>query len=64
VPPEQEQRDAATYQFVAALGGAISAANYPVTMVGETMPATSRACGLENQILALTSSPNRRAMHD
>jgi hypothetical protein len=53
VPPEQEQRDAATYQLVAALGGAISAANYPVTMVGETMAATSRAYGLDNQILAL-----------
>ena len=64
MPPEQEQRDAAAYQLVAALGGAIFAANYPVTMVSETMAATSRAYGLENQILALTSSPNRRAMHD
>ena len=53
MPPEQEQRDAAAYQFVAALGGAMAAANYPVTMVGETMAATSRAYGLENQILAL-----------
>ena len=53
MPPEQEHRDAAAYQFVAALGGAMAAANYPVTMVGETMAATSRAYGLENQILAL-----------
>jgi hypothetical protein len=53
VPPEQEHRDAAAYQFVAALGGAMAAADYPVTMVGETMAATSRAYGLENQILAL-----------
>jgi hypothetical protein len=53
VPPEQEHRDAAAYQFVAALGGAMAAANYPVTMVGETTAATSRPYGLENQILAL-----------
>jgi uncharacterized membrane protein YjjP (DUF1212 family) len=53
VPSEREQRDAEAYQFVAALGGAMAAANYPVTMVGETMAATSRTCGLENQILAL-----------
>jgi uncharacterized membrane protein YjjB (DUF3815 family) len=45
VPSEREQRDAAAYQFVAALGGAMAAANYPVTMVGETMAATSRAYG-------------------
>ena len=51
--PNQEHRDAAAYQFAAALGGATAAANYPVTMVGETMAATSRAYGLENQILAL-----------
>jgi hypothetical protein len=53
VPPEQEHCDAAGYQFVAALGGAMAAANYPVTMVGETTAATSRAHLLENQILAL-----------
>jgi hypothetical protein len=53
VPPEQEHRDAAAYQFVAALGGAMAGATYPVTMVGETMAATSRAYGLEKQILAL-----------
>jgi uncharacterized membrane protein YjjP (DUF1212 family) len=53
VPPEQEHRDAAAYQFVAALGGAMAAADYPVTMVGETMAPASRAYALENQILAL-----------
>jgi hypothetical protein len=53
VPPEQEHRDTAAYQFVAALRGATAAANYPVTTVGETMAAASRADGLENQILAL-----------
>ena len=53
MPSEQEQRDAAAYQFVAALGGTMASANYPVTMVRETMAATSRAYGLENQILAL-----------
>ncbi len=53
MPLEQEHRDAAAYQFVAALRGATAAANYPVTTVGETMAAASRAYGLENQILAL-----------
>jgi hypothetical protein len=53
VPSEQVQRDAAAYKFVAALGAAMAAANYRVTMVGETMAATSLAYGLENQMLAL-----------
>jgi uncharacterized membrane protein (DUF485 family) len=53
VPPEQEHRDAAAYEFVAALGGAKTAADYPVTMVGEMTAAALRAYALENQILAL-----------
>jgi uncharacterized membrane protein YjjB (DUF3815 family) len=53
VPSEQDQRDAATYQFVAALGAAMASANYPVTMVRDAMAATSRAYGLDVQLLAL-----------
>jgi uncharacterized membrane protein YjjP (DUF1212 family) len=53
VPLQEVDRNAAASRFVAALGAAMAAANYPVTMVGETMAATSRAYGLENQILAL-----------
>ena len=51
MPPEPD--DAAAMQFVAALGAAMAAANYPVTMVRNTMVATSRAYGLETQYLAL-----------
>jgi uncharacterized membrane protein YjjP (DUF1212 family) len=53
VPSKQDERNAAATRFVAALGAAMAAANYPVTMVGETMAATSRAYGLDNQFLAL-----------
>jgi uncharacterized membrane protein YjjP (DUF1212 family) len=53
VPSQQELRAAAANRFVAALGAAMAAANYPVTMVRETMAATSRAYGLDNQFLAL-----------
>jgi hypothetical protein len=53
VPSEQDQRDAAAYQFVAALGAAMASANYPVTMVRDAMAATSRAYGLDVQLLAL-----------
>jgi uncharacterized membrane protein YjjP (DUF1212 family) len=53
VPSEQDQRDAATYQFVAALGAAMASANYPVTMVRDAMAATSRAYGLDVQLLDL-----------
>ena len=45
--------NAAASQFVAALGAAMSAANYPVTMVRTVMSATSNAYGLDNQFLAL-----------
>ena len=51
MPPEPD--DAASMQFVAALGAAMAAANYPVTMVRNTMVATSRAYGLDTQYLAL-----------
>jgi hypothetical protein len=66
VPPEQEHRDAAACQFVAALRGAMAAANYPVTMVGETMAAVGVQTGLLlwRAAIQLTSSPNRRPMHD
>jgi uncharacterized membrane protein YjjP (DUF1212 family) len=53
VPSEQEQRAATASQFVAALGGAMAAANYPVTMVRAVMEQTSRAYGLDHQFLAL-----------
>jgi uncharacterized membrane protein YjjP (DUF1212 family)/uncharacterized membrane protein YjjB (DUF3815 family) len=53
VPSEQDQRNAAAYQFVAALGAAMASANYPVTMIGDAMAATSRAYGLDVQLLAL-----------
>ena len=48
-----DQRDAAAYQFVAALGAAMASANYPVTMIRDAMAATSRAYGLDVQLLAL-----------
>jgi uncharacterized membrane protein YjjP (DUF1212 family) len=40
-------------RFVAALGAAMASANYPVTMVRNTMVAVSRQYGLDNQFLAL-----------
>jgi uncharacterized membrane protein YjjP (DUF1212 family) len=43
----------AASRFVAALGAAMAAANYPVTLVRGTMAATSKAYGLDNQFLAL-----------
>lgn len=52
VPAAETDRSEAM-RFVAALGAAMSAANYPVTMVGHTMAATSRAYGLDAQLLAL-----------
>jgi uncharacterized membrane protein YjjP (DUF1212 family) len=48
-----EQPDVAAPQFVAALGAAMSAANYPVTMVHQVMEQTSRAYGLDHAFLAL-----------
>jgi uncharacterized membrane protein YjjP (DUF1212 family) len=53
VPSEVDERNAAAGQFVAALGGAMAAANYPVTMVRAVMEQTSRAYGLDHQFLAL-----------
>jgi uncharacterized membrane protein YjjP (DUF1212 family) len=40
-------------QFVAALGAAMAAANYPVTMVHLVMEQTARAYGLDHEFLAL-----------
>ena len=40
-------------QFVAALGAAMAAANYPVTMVHRVMEQTARAYGLDHEFLAL-----------
>jgi hypothetical protein len=37
VPSEEDERNAAASQFVATLGGAMAAANYPVTMVRGVM---------------------------
>jgi uncharacterized membrane protein YjjP (DUF1212 family) len=48
-----EQPDVAAPQFVAALGAAMSAANYPVTMVHRVMEQTARAYGLDHEFLAL-----------
>lgn len=45
--------DAKAGQFVAALGAAMSAANYPVSLVRNTMDATSKAYGLDHQFLTL-----------
>ncbi|HEX2401881.1 MAG TPA: threonine/serine exporter family protein [Mycobacterium sp.] len=53
MPSEVDERNAAAGQFVAALGGAMAAANYPVTMVRAVMEQTSRAYGLDHQFLAL-----------
>jgi uncharacterized membrane protein YjjP (DUF1212 family) len=48
-----EQPEVAAPQFVAALGAAMSAANYPVTMVHRVMEQTARAYGLDHAFLAL-----------
>ena len=40
-------------RFVAAVGATMAAANYPVTIVRAIMDGTSRACGLDNEFLAL-----------
>jgi uncharacterized membrane protein YjjP (DUF1212 family) len=48
-----EQADVAAPQFVAALGAAMAAANYPVTMVHRVMEQTARAYGLDHEFLAL-----------
>jgi uncharacterized membrane protein YjjP (DUF1212 family) len=53
VPSGEVDRDAAAGQFVAALGAAMAAANYPVTMVRGVMEQTSKAYGLDHQFLAL-----------
>jgi uncharacterized membrane protein YjjP (DUF1212 family)/uncharacterized membrane protein YjjB (DUF3815 family) len=53
VPSDQDQRAATASQFVAALGAAMAAANYPVNMVRGVMAETSRAYGLDHQFLAL-----------
>jgi hypothetical protein len=45
--------DAEAMRFVAGLGAAMASANYPVTMVRNTMVANSRQFGLDNQFLAL-----------
>jgi uncharacterized membrane protein YjjP (DUF1212 family) len=48
-----EQPDVAAPRFVAALGAAMAAANYPVTMVHRVMEQTARAYGLDHEFLAL-----------
>jgi uncharacterized membrane protein YjjP (DUF1212 family) len=48
-----EPADVAAPQFVAALGAAMAAANYPVTMVHQVMEQTARAYGLDHEFLAL-----------
>ena len=57
MPSDSDDRsvaaDAKASQFVATLGAAMAAANYPVTLVRATMAATSKAYGLDNQFLAL-----------
>lgn len=53
MPSEQEQQTATSGEFVATLGAAMASANYPVTMIRETMAATARAYGLDSQIFAL-----------
>ena len=45
--------DAEAMRFVAGLGAAMASANCRVTMVRNTMVATSRAYGLDNQFLTL-----------
>jgi hypothetical protein len=85
VPPEQEHRDAAVYQLVAALGGAMAAVPGSLGFMGVTqllgahstavftatlIAMMSIAVGVQTGLLLwraaiqLTSSPNRRAMHD
>lgn len=44
---EQYRRDTTAIRFVAQLGAAMASANYPVTIVCETMAATSRADGFD-----------------
>jgi uncharacterized membrane protein YjjP (DUF1212 family) len=51
--PMTDESDAAALQFVAGLGAAMASANYPVTMVRDTMVTASQAYGLDNQYLAL-----------
>jgi uncharacterized membrane protein YjjP (DUF1212 family) len=53
VPSDDDAAAAAASRFVAALGAAMAAANYPVTLVRSTMAATSKSYGLDNQFLAL-----------
>ncbi|HTI75871.1 MAG TPA: threonine/serine exporter family protein, partial [Mycobacterium sp.] len=48
-----ERDDVAAPQFVAALGAAMAAANYPVTLVRNVMQQTARAYGLDHEFLAL-----------
>ena len=86
MPPEQEQRDAATYQLVAALGGALATlvpgslgfmgvtqllgAHSTAVFTATLISMMSIAVGVQTGLLLwraairLTSSPNRRAMHD
>jgi uncharacterized membrane protein YjjP (DUF1212 family) len=52
VPSKDIDRHEAA-RFVAALGAAMSAANYPATMVRDVMAATSKSYGLDHQFLAL-----------
>lgn len=51
--PGRDVDDAAAMQFVAGLGAAMASANYPVTIVNDTMASTSRVYGLQSRYLAL-----------
>ena len=79
MPSEDVDQHAAASRFVAALGAAMSASNYPVTMVRGVMAATSKAyvismmsiaVGVQTglllwrAIIQLSDAPNRRAFHD
>jgi hypothetical protein len=64
-----EQRNAAASQFVAALGATMAAANYAV-FTATLISMMSIAVGVQTGLLLfraaiqLTSSPNRRVIHD
>jgi hypothetical protein len=65
VSSKQEPRDAAAYQFVAALG-AHTTAVFTATLISMISIAVGVQTGLLlwRAAIQLTSSPDRRAMHD
>jgi uncharacterized membrane protein YjjB (DUF3815 family) len=79
VPSEQEQRAATARQFVVALGAAMAVSHRPNTppTVSLVVPGfwllvpgslgfmgLTQLLGTHSATIQLTSSPNRRAMHD